>query len=161
MSDPAAPLLFEAILRPYRSLGPRGFRLLMLAVLLVSLGFGSLMYAIGAWPVVGFLGVDVAILYLAFRINFRRARAYEALRLTPADLTIERVSPAGVCDQTRLSPYWLRIDLHAPDDSPSRLRLWSHGQSVPVGDFLPTVEKSRLADDLGQALDRLRNPRFA
>jgi uncharacterized membrane protein len=54
---------------------------LMGAVSLVSFGTGLLFYMIGAWPVVGFMGLDVALLYAAFKLNFRALRLYEKVDL--------------------------------------------------------------------------------
>src|SRR5260221_5022737 len=77
-----APVLFDVLLMPNRSLPPLGFALLMAAVSLLSFGAGVTFYLIGAWPVIGFLGLDVALIYIAFRVSFRSMRASETLRLT-------------------------------------------------------------------------------
>src|SRR5690606_40871520 len=54
----ARPLYFNAVLHPHRSLGPRGFLILMLAVGLVSFSAGVAFAVKGAWPIVGFFGLD-------------------------------------------------------------------------------------------------------
>ncbi|TMJ57640.1 MAG: DUF2244 domain-containing protein, partial [Alphaproteobacteria bacterium] len=64
------PVFFERVLWPHRSLPPRGFRLLMLGLGLLSLVAGICFVAAGAWPICGFFGLDVALLYLAFRISY-------------------------------------------------------------------------------------------
>lgn len=161
MSGPEEKILFDAILRPYRSLGRGGFVILMSCICGISLAVSVLFYAIGAWPVIGFFGLDVLALYIAFRINYRRARAFESLNLTPSRLRVEKVDIHGHSNRTDLMPYWLRIDLQEPDNRTSRLCLWSHGAMISVGDFLPAAERSRLAQDLEAALYRLRNPIFS
>ena len=92
---PQEPSRFSAVLTPHRSLGPKGFMVLMGAVCAVSFGTGLFFYLLGAWPVVGFMGLDVALIYVAFRLNFRALRLYETVDLTPDALTVTRVAPSG------------------------------------------------------------------
>ena len=172
-ATPAAPLpdtaaqpsggeavLFDARLRPHRSLPPFGFALLMGAISLLSFGAGLTFYLIGAWPVVGFLGLDVLLIYIAFKVSFWRMRAFETLRLTEAMLVYERVTPAGTRRRWTFQPYWLRVEYDDPPAHGSQLRLRSHGRSVTVGAFLPPPERETLATALRQALRELKNPVF-
>ena len=84
--------LFSAILTPHRSLGRRGFLALMLAIGCISFAAGLVFFIAGAWPVVGFLGFDVLLVYWAFRANYRAAGAYEEVTMTPTQLKLRRVS---------------------------------------------------------------------
>ena len=68
---------------------------LMGAVCVVSFGTGLLFYLLGAWPVIGFMGLDVALIYVAFRLNFRALRLYETVDLTQTALTVTRVAALG------------------------------------------------------------------
>src|ERR1700719_1254251 len=122
-----AGLYFERVLLPHRSLPPRGFRLLMLLLGLVSLAVGIGFVAIGAWPICGFFGLDVAALYLAFRLSYRSARQREVLRLARDDFTVERVSVYGERRVWRFQPFWLRIILDERPDASNRLLVASHG----------------------------------
>lgn len=149
-------LLFDARLTPHRSLGPRGFVILMTAVCVISFGAGLVFYLIGAWPVVGFLGLDVALIYLAFRINFRRAKTYETLRLTRRALVVERVSHWGERRSWRFQPYWLQVLIDERPGEDGALMLRSHGRSLAVGAFLTAEERRDLASALRQALARGR-----
>lgn len=154
------PVLFDALLMPHRSLPPLGFAVLMAAISLLSFGAGLTFYLIGAWPIVGFLGLDVLLVYIAFRVSFRRLRAFETLRLTDQLLVFERVTPAGVRRRWTFQPYWLRIEFDDPPEHGSQLRLRSHGRAVTVGAFLALPERENLATALRAALDRLKNPLF-
>ena len=93
--------LFDAILQPNTSLQPKGFLLLMVAIGSVSFVAGMIFMLMGAWPVMGFLGLDVALIYLAFRTNYRWARMYETVRLTADSLLVERVSSSGKVQRWR------------------------------------------------------------
>src|SRR6188508_3453786 len=82
---------FRVLLTPHRSLSPTGFMILMSAVCLVSFGTGLLFYLIGAWPVIGFMGLDVLLIYVAFKLNYREGRLYEMIDLQEDALTVTRV----------------------------------------------------------------------
>jgi uncharacterized membrane protein len=151
-----APRL-DLVLRPHRSLSPRGFWVLMGLLAGVSFVGGTVFWWVGAWPVVGFLGVDVALIYVAFRLSYGSAREFERIRLTADRLTIERTSPSGQ-RRVEFQPYWLRVELIEPPGRTTRLVLSSHGRSLTVGAFLAPGERARLASLLRAALANLRHP---
>jgi len=147
---------FERVLTPYRSLPPRGFHLLMLSLGLISLGIGLRFVAIGAWPVFGFCGLDVALVYLAFRFNYRSARCSETLRLHDDVFTVERVGVRGDRRVWRFEPFWLRVNLEERRDTSNRLSVGSHGRSVAIAEFLPAAARRELAATIRDALLRWR-----
>ena len=151
-------VLFDAVLLPHRSLSPFGFTLLMCLIAGVSFGAGLTFFLIGAWPVVGFMGIDVLLVYIAFRVSFRRAKAYETVRLTETALTIVRVAPNGRRRSIKLQPYWLRVEFEDHDNQQGHLWLTSHGKGIIIGRFLHPEQRRNLARDLRAALERLRNP---
>jgi uncharacterized membrane protein len=156
---PPAPfgrVFFERVLLPYRSLPPRGFHLLMLLLGLVSLAVGIGFISIGAWPVCGFFGLDVALLYVAFRLSYRSARQRETLRLADEEFTVERVGIRGERRFWRFQPFWLRVVLDERSRESNRLFLASHGRTLAVGDFLPPATRRELAASLRAALARWR-----
>ena len=158
-AKPAAPLgsvFFERVLLPHRSLPPRGFHILMLLLGLISLAVGIGFVAIGAWPVCGFFGLDVAALYLAFRLSYRSARRREILRLAGDDFTVEQISIYGERRRWRFQPFWLRVVLEERADESNRLLLASHGRSLVIGDFLGAPMRRELARSLSAALARWR-----
>jgi uncharacterized membrane protein len=150
-------VLFDAILTPHRSLSPRGFLILMSVLCVISFLAGVFFFLAGAWPVVGFLGLDVALVYIAFRINYRRARMYETLRLTREALTVRRVDHRGGERHWQFTPTWLQILLDDPPAPGSPLTLRSHGKSLAIGGFLTAEERRGLADSLAAALAEARS----
>src|SRR5215510_1399716 len=92
--DPEAlePVLFSALLTPHRSLNRTGFILVMAFLTVISFATGVAFLLMGAWPVFGFLGLDVLAIYVAFKINFRRARAREEISVTPSELRVRRIA---------------------------------------------------------------------
>ena len=155
-AEPPGGLFFERVLLPHRSLPPRGFHLLMLLLGLVSLAVSIGFAAIGAWPICGFFGLDVAALYLAFRLSYRSARRREVLRLAGDDFTVERVSIYGERLMWRFQPFWLRIVLEERADESNRLFVASHGRTLVIGDFLGAPMRRELAHSLRAALTAWR-----
>jgi uncharacterized membrane protein len=160
MSDndaPPEPTLFSAKLTPHRSLGRQGFLLVMLAVAGISFAAGLFFFILGAWPVVGFLGLDVALIYWAFRANYRAAEAYEEVRVTPSELTLRKVSARGEIAQWSANPLWVRLEQarHA-EFGLEKLFLMSRGRRLSIGAFLPPSEKESFARALLTALGEAR-----
>ena len=127
----AEPGAFRAVLTPYRSLGPTGFLVLMVALGGVSFVTGMLFLLMGAWPVLGFFGLDVALVYIAFKLNYRSGRLYETVELTPAKLVLDAGASLGPARAVRLQPLLgarqpARVArwAHGPADSSPRARSW-------------------------------------
>ena len=150
--------LFDAILQPNTSLEPKGFMLLMVAIASVSFVAGMVFMLAGAWPVVGFLGLDVALIYLAFKANYRWAQMYETVRLTSDFLLVERISPSGKVQRWSFQPYWLKVQIDTPVKHDSQLVLSSHGKRLKIGAFLTADERLELAHALQDTLAKLRSP---
>jgi uncharacterized membrane protein len=152
---------FDAVLHPHRSLSPLGFLILMIVLSAVSFATGVAFLMAGAWPVFGFFGLDVLLVYLAFRANFRSGLVYETLHLTRDELAVRRVMPSGESKSWSFQPYWLRVEMDDPPRYDSELRLSSHGNSLVIGAFLSIEEKLEVARALGEALARARKPALA
>jgi len=151
----SSPVFFDAVLYPHRSLPPQGFVVLMVLLSAVSFGAGVSFVLIGAWPIVGYFGLDVLLVYLAFRASYRSARMHEWVRLTEDALTVERVGQSGERRRWHFQPFWLRVVLEEREET-SRLVLASHGRELVVGGFLAPAERKTLAAALKQALARWR-----
>jgi uncharacterized membrane protein len=156
-----AGIAFRAILTPSRSLGPRGFLILMAALTAASFALGLAFWRIGAWPVGAFLGLDVLALYVAFRLNYRDGRAYETVELTAAELAVTSVDRRGASRRYVFNPYWVRLELREAPDGRTSLVLSSHGRGLRFAGCLSDEERRDLAGALGQALGSLRGGRGA
>ncbi len=150
-------LLFDAELTPHRSLSPRGFVILMTAVCVVSFGAGLAFFLVGAWPVIGFMGADVLLIYAAFKINYRHGRMSETLQLSRSRLTVKRYSHWGEVKTWEFQPYWLQVLIDDPVGPDSQLVLRSHGLALTIGAFLAPHERAELAVALKQALTDARS----
>jgi uncharacterized membrane protein len=157
--DPSdqAPSHFRAVLTPHRSLGPKGFMILMAAVCVVSFATGLLFYLLGAWPVIGFMGLDVLLIYIAFKLNFRALQLYETVDLTDDALTVTRVAPSGKAQSWSFNPYWVRLSLQQRLGRSSELSLASHGRRLVFASFLSDDEREDFASALSSALTAARS----
>ena len=87
------PILFNAVLTPNRSLRPRAARRFLAVFCVVSAIIGAIFLAYGWWPVAGYFGLDVLLLWWAFRASYVSGRLTERLCLTDTSLTVARVHP--------------------------------------------------------------------
>lgn len=151
-----ARVFFDAVLFPHRSLGATGFLILMTLICVVSFITGLAFTLMGAWPVTGFFGLDVLLIYIAFRLNYRSARTHETLRLTRDALRVERHLPSGRVKRWNLQPAWLRVEMDSQHGRHSTLNLTSHGKRLAIGSFLSGEERLDLARSLRAALMQCR-----
>jgi uncharacterized membrane protein len=151
------PEIFSALLTPHRSLNRTGFLVVMAFLSVVSFATGVAFLLMGAWPVLGFFGLDVLAVYVAFRINFRRARASEEIRITPTELRLRRVSHRGHVVEFVLNPLWVQLDrkTHA-EYGIEKLYLLSKGRRLAIASFLGPDEKASFAKALTAALQAAR-----
>jgi uncharacterized membrane protein len=156
VSPTGSPARFDIVLYPNRSLGRTGFAVLMGAIVLVSAAIGAGFMMVGAWPVTGFLGLDVVLIFLAFRWHDREARRAEFVRLDGDGLTVRRLAPDGSSASWHFEPYWLRVSIEAAGRHDRRLILRSHGRQLEIGAFLTQEERQELARALEAALREQR-----
>jgi uncharacterized membrane protein len=150
---PPEPELFSALLTPHRSLNRTGFLVLMAFLSAVSFGAGVAFWMMGAWPVFGFFGLDVLLVYWAFKVNFRRGNATEAISVTSSELRVRRVSHRGHVVEWVLNPLWVQLDQKAHAEfGIEKLYLVSRGRRVSVASFLGPDEKASFAKALMEAL---------
>jgi uncharacterized membrane protein len=158
-NDPRCePTIFSAVLTPHRSLGATGFLVLMACFGGASFATGVVFILMGAWPVFGFLGLDVLLLYLAFRANYRAAGAYEEVTVTASELTVRKVTPFGrVREEWSANPLWVRLQKDEHEEfGLQRLFLVSRGRRFAVAGALAPEEKASFAAALSQALFEAR-----
>ncbi len=151
----AKPAALDITLRPHRSLSGVGLRVVLGAVLLSNLMVAALFWALKAWPVFGFLGLDVALVFWAFVHYDRKARAHEQIVIAGDEVTFTRSNAKGEIKRS-FNRRWLRVHLEFDQarELVGRLFLISHGKRTEVGSFLGADERQALADVLHSALIR-------
>lgn len=162
MTDTESTVLFAARLTPYRSLGRTGFIVLMSCVSIICFAAGMLFFMIGAWPVFCFFGLDVLIVYVAFKQNYRSARAYEDVVLSQERLDVTKVSAGGAAQEHSFNPFWVRLAVfREEDEGVTALTLTSHGRSLSIGSFLNPGDRESFGTALRDALRKARRPVFS
>lgn len=151
---------FDATLTPNRSLSPRAFTILMVIMGVTSFASGMMFVSMGAYPVMGFFGLDALAIWAAFRWNFRQLRQVTKVRITAAAIELHHERPGTAPRQASIPTAFARVDLAYPDRQPSELRI-SHGASVwVIGRFLTPTERKSLLQALKAAIGRARMERF-
>jgi uncharacterized membrane protein len=149
--------IFSALLTPHRSLGRTGFTILMGFLGLVCFFVGLLFWSIGAWPIVGFFGLDVLLLYLAFKVNYRAARAREEVTVSRTSLDIRKYSPSGRAERHLFNPFWAKFAVSRHDEiGITAMAVEGQGRRVPIGAFLNPDDRETFATAFGRALATAR-----
>ena len=117
--------------------------------------------------VIGFLGLELFVVWGAFKLNYRAARHRETIHTTTEELMVESQTPAGKRAKKSFPIGWLRVSL-SPSESPvmssrdqQKIILSSHGEHTEIGKYLHPAEKAGLSRELGSMIDRARATRDA
>jgi uncharacterized membrane protein len=153
-------VLFEAVIVPHRSLGPRGLKVLSVAALAACVITSVVFVALGAWPVGLFAGGELLLAVALFRLHMRAARASEMLLLTQEGLRVVRTTPSGAVSSRSLPADWMSVRLEERPGRVPALLLTAQGVEEEVGRDLGEAAKRDLAESLSAALHRRRNPVF-
>jgi uncharacterized membrane protein len=149
--------LFAATLTPHRSLSPRGKRVVIGLVAALALVPGIVFYVAGAWPVVGFMGLDVVAIWIALTVSMRGGRAYEVVTLWPGTLEVKKIDAKGAEDVMTFIPFNVRFVIDR--DYNERLTgLWlkERERKIALGAFLSAEEKLSFSKAFGTALKKAR-----
>ncbi len=156
-AGPAPKPVFSALLIPHRSLSRQGFTVLMAFLAVTCLISGLLFAAAGAWPVFGFLGLDVAAIWLAFTMNYRAGRVREEIAVFLDDVIVRQYSAAGRTREHRFNPLWTRFNIERHDEiGITRMALRARGGELEIGSFLNPADRESFATALNRALSDVR-----
>jgi uncharacterized membrane protein len=147
---------FSAVLTPHRSLSRQGFVAIMGLVIGVNFVAGTLFTLMGAWPVAGFAGLDVLLVWWAFRRNFADGRRAERIEITPYEVILQRIIGGRAPQEVRFLRHKVRVEL---EEDRAReliggLFLRSGDMRTEIGRFLPPDERKSFAGVLRKALIR-------
>ena len=145
-------VLLDAVLKPAPPMSPRALSTILGIVIAMNAAFAIYFVSRGAWPMMPFMGIDIALLAWAFRASTLAAQHEEHVVLTLSLLTIARRAPKIAPREFAFNPYWVRVDMASPPQHGSQLTLWSHGKGIVLGSFLPPLERAHFAERLKSAL---------
>lgn len=140
---------------PNRSLGPRGRRWCLAAIATTTFAVASAAAAFGAWPVMPFAGIEIALVALAFRVLAAHDRDFERLVIDAAEIRVEARDAAR---ETRFvaNRAWARMVLQERGAS-CAIALRYGGKTVPLGRMLSDEGRRRLAREIRGRLAVARN----
>lgn len=149
--------VFSAELSPYRSLGRGGHRIFFLIAGALTIAHMAVFLISGAWPVVLFFGVDFLVLFGAFWLNNRAARAREFVSLSRTSISIRKVSPSGRETEHLFNPFWARFLVSRKAKiGITAMHVKGQGRETDVGTFLPLDDRERFASAFSGALARVK-----
>ncbi|NTF08503.1 DUF2244 domain-containing protein [Agrobacterium rubi] len=149
--------VFAAELVPHRSLGRKGFRVLLALTGAVCLLYGVFFMVTGAWPIGLFLGFDFLLLYVAFRVNYRAAKAREEVTVSRTNLSIRKYSPAGRMVEHRFNPFWARFRVNRHEEiGILSMHVSGEGRTTDIGSFLNPDDRESFAKAFRGALATVR-----
>jgi uncharacterized membrane protein len=155
------PVLFQAVCTAHQSLDDKGLRVVAILLLTGSAAIATVFLVMGAWPILGFTGLEV-LLVLGLLAHHRRGarRAVEVLALVDDRLVVRRTDRRGRREEVSLDPYWARVSLEERLGTVSRLVVSERRRGIEIGGLLGEAERHELAAMLQDALRRYREPVF-
>lgn len=165
LSGPIPPLNYPATmtatLMPNRSLSRGGYALIMAVVIGVSVASGALFLSLGAWPVIGFFGLDILLVWLAFKLNYQSgAKQREFVRVCPERIIITQRAYAKPEKSWTVSPHFARVVLNDISESENSVMITAGGNSLGLGHFLSPTERRQFASALEDAIKAARRFRW-
>ena len=145
---------WSVTLRPNRSLSREGLAVIITIIAGLNLMAGLFFWIVGAWPVVGFMGLDVALIWWALRRNWQQAESFEQISITGDAVTLLQQPWRGAARSQTFNRRWLRIDLEVDQarELVGRLCLAYRGERHEIGAFLGAEDRQSLAKALRQAI---------
>lgn len=149
--------IFRALLTPHRSMGRKGFAIVMSIFAVTWLGTCAFFMSLGAWPVFGFFGLDLLLLYIAFKMNYRAARAREEVSVSRVLLEIRKVEPSGKTQSFSFNPFWAKFRVARHEEiGITDMAVEGEGRRVTIGSFLNPDDRESFAAAFGNALATAR-----
>ena len=149
--------IFRALLTPHRSMGRKGFAIVMSIFAVTWLGTGAFFMSLGAWPVFGFFGLDLLLLYIAFKMHYRAARAREEVSVSRVLIEIRKVEPSGKTQSFSFNPFWAKFRVARHEEiGITDMAVEGEGRRVTIGSFLNPDERASFAAAFVTALATAR-----
>jgi uncharacterized membrane protein len=142
---------FCVVSRRNDSLGSRWRWRLFGSLCVVSFGLALGFAAFGAWMVLPYSALEMAVLYLAFRWFERHAADWERVSVCGDRVVVER-ERASVHTRREFNRFWARVEIEEGEfGRPPRLTLRFGAERVAFGDELPAEERVAVAHALRRA----------
>jgi uncharacterized membrane protein len=138
---------FSRVARRNSSLSSNGRLLVFAFIFAVSIGIALGFALLGAWLILPFAGLEMLVLYLAFRYIDRRAGDFERIAIAGDRVEVE-IREAGRLERYELNRCWARL----VGAGRERLALRSHGREIEIGRHLNAEQRLALGREIGRHL---------
>ncbi|TCS00874.1 MULTISPECIES: DUF2244 domain-containing protein [unclassified Rhizobium] len=147
------PPVFAAELFPYRSLGRKGFKVLLGISGAICFMYGMFFIVTGAWPIGFFFGLDFLLLYGAFWLNYRSGKVREEVTVSRTDVSVRKFSPSGRMTEHHFNPFWTRFLVRRHQEiGILSMHIFGEGKRTDVGSFLNPDDRESFAKAFKGAL---------
>lgn len=144
--------------RPNRSLSREGMLVFFIAVAVLSLLVALRFILLGAWLVLPFTLLEIAVLGGSLYLFERGSRYSETIQISPDSILFIARSGVKVLQECRFQTHWVNIVLQLDQRSwyPGKLLLQSHGRSVEIGVCLTEDDRKAFAATIKASLEDCR-----
>lgn len=144
LASAGEPQSFLLVARRNNSLSSIGRARVFAATVVLCLAVALPFALLGAWPILPFAGLELALLYVALRAIERHAGDCESISIAGDRLVVE-CRETGQVTRNEFNPYWARVALQqSARDGRELIAVRSHGRQVEFGRHL-THEQCRAA----------------
>ena len=140
-----------------QSLTTRGLYILMFFITIPASYIGISFYVLGAWPVLGFMGFEILLIYIAFKILFYKNKFYEHIILDSEKLNILFKKKNKIIKKIELEPTWVQIKIEKIYENEDTLIVSSHGKKIILANYLIPEEWLKLAGKIKSGLREWKN----
>lgn len=139
---------FSLVARRNNSLSSTGRLAVFVFIFVVSVGIALAFALLGAWLILPFAGLEMLVLYLAFRYVDRHAGDYERIAIDGDRVELE-FREGGATRRHELNRRWAQL---VTSGDGRRLALRSHGREIEIGRHLNAEQRQKTARQLKQQL---------
>ena len=141
------------VVRPHRSLSWGGTKWLFFGFAVLLGTFATYFVLLGAWMVLPFFGLELAVLGLGLYLSSLSGTHREVIEISGQELRVAR-GRQGPKQVVTLPRYWSRVVLSTDPRGwyPSRLMLVAHGQRIEIAAGLVNEQRRQLAAELARHL---------
>ncbi len=150
--------LFAATLTPHRSLTRNGLRWVIALTAIAASIPAMIFFSLGAWPIVGFMGLDLLAIWWALSASMRDGRQIEKVTLWPDELELKRIAANGREELLRFNPFFVKLVIDRDyNERTIALHLRTREADTVIGAFLNPDDKASFARAFGTALKKARH----
>lgn len=155
---PSSGVIFEAMIKPNRSMDARQSAVCVICFAVLSLAIALSFFSVGLWLVLPFSGLEVLAVGIGIGYTLKRLQGYEWIVVTDREVCVLQ-SQSGKSRRYEFQRYWTQVRLENGSSrlQPHRLLIGSHGRFVEIGREFIDEDRENFAARLNEAIRNGRN----